>query len=147
MNSNQQPRGTRDPSLVRPWNARPYRQPDPVDGPPRPLGDKRAALQARRQRASSSKVTTGARGNARAFDRLLTSSDSTLAFAIRSTAMGLLVERTHCPPGGPRIVQTMVFDSADGFDRWCTLEPVRFDDPMLYDQLRRHGHEALDGAG
>jgi hypothetical protein len=76
--------------------------------------------------------------------RVLTSTDGSLAFTVLRTSTGLLIERQHCPIAGARTAQMMAFDSAEGFDRWCDCEPVRFDDPKLHDQLRREGHEALD---
>ncbi len=123
----------------------PRRQVDPVDRPARPLGAKRSALQAQRRRQAMAswrtaltRTATGPEG------KVFTSADGTLAFALLSTTTGLLVERRHCPASGPRTAQTMVFEDATQFDRWCESEPVRFNDPMLHGQLRREGHEALD---
>lgn len=124
-------------------NAR--RQVDPIDRPARPLGAKRSALQTQRRRQTIPSLRTGLTKTAAGPEgRVLTSADGTLAFALLSTATGLLVERRHCPVDGPRTAQTMVFDDATQFDRWCESEPVRFNDPMLHGQLRREGHEALD---
>jgi len=79
--------------------------------------------------------------------RLLTSADGTLAFAIRPTAVGLWVERRHFPLSGPRTAHTLMFDSPACFETWCTADPVRFEDPMLYEELRREGHEAFGETG
>ena len=133
----QAPHGARPPN--------PRRQVDPVDRPARPLGAKRSALQAQRRRQAMASWRTGlTRTIAGPEGRMLTSADGTLAFALLSTTTGLLVERRHCPANGPRTAQTMMFDDATQFDRWCESEPVRFNDPMLHGQLRREGHEALD---
>jgi hypothetical protein len=119
------------------------RRMDRIDEPARPLGAKRAALQLRRQsapvaaEAKEHRTDTGV--------RTLASRDATVAFALRATAFGLLIERTQRQAVGTRLVQTMVFEDQPTFDRWCDSEPMRFEDPMLYDRLRREGHEALGG--
>lgn len=121
------------------------RQCDPIDQPARRLGVKRFALQAQRRRHSLSawrKHPTGRSPSAKG--RVITSEDGTLAFAVVRTSRGLLVERRHWPAEGLRIAQTMLFDSAATFDRWCESEPARFDNPRLHSQLRREGHEMLD---
>ena len=119
------------------------RRMDRIDEPARPLGAKRAALQLRRQsapavaEAKDQRTVTG--------ERTLASKDARVAFAMRATAFGLLIERTQRQAVGTRLVQTMVFEDQPTFDRWCDSEPMRFEDPMLYDRLRREGHEALGG--
>lgn len=121
------------------------KQPDPIDQPSRPLGVKRRALHARRQRQS---IAAWRAGLAKSADTrttaVLMSADGAIAFAVIRTTKGLMVERRHCSPAGLQFAQTMVFDSAAVFDQWCDLEPVRFEDPKLHAQLRREGHEALD---
>ena len=114
------------------------RRRDSVDEPARPLGKKRAALQAQRRRSPMRVESVPAACK-------IVSTDATLAFGLRRTPSGLLVERSHCPRRGARVVQTMLFDSASGFDRWCDSEPVRFENPLLHAQLRREGHAVLDG--
>lgn len=119
---------------------------DRIDEPARPLGAKRAALQIRRQRSAHPATRPTAKDDAsRAGKRTLVSKDNAVAFNLRATTLGLLIERTQSQPLGARLVQTMVFTDADSFDRWCASEPIRFEDPVLYDQLRREGHEALGG--
>ncbi|HEV6967934.1 hypothetical protein [Roseateles sp.] len=112
------------------------------------LPTKRAKLHARRfphltsaWRAGLSLKAGGPGGH------LLTSRDGTLAIAIRSTPVGLWVERRHCPLSGPRTAHTLIFESPATFDKWCAAEPLRFDDPILYDALRREGHEAFGEPG
>ena len=112
---------------------------DPI---PRPLGAKRSALQARKHRHATLLWhvglvrTTGADGAC-----LLTSTDGTTAFAISRTTTALVVEKRHCPLEGPQTSHVMLFENGAAFDRWCDIEPTRFDDPLLCDQLRRRGHE------
>jgi hypothetical protein len=119
------------------------RRMDRIDEPARPLGAKRAALQLRRQ---SRPAAGTAKGQRTGDDGLtLASKDAMVAFALRATAFGLLIERTQRQVVGTRLVQAMVFADRTTFDRWCDSEPMRFEDPMLYDRLRREGHEALGG--
>lgn len=120
---------------------------DPVDQPPRPLGAKRSALLAQRRGRTSACTHGGRTGSVLGHDgKVLSSASASLAFALLPTRAGLLVERRHCPSEGPRSAQTMVFRDIAMFDRWCDAEPLRFSDPMLHDQLRREGHEALGGS-
>lgn len=119
---------------------------DHIDEPARPLGAKRAALHIRRQRSTHPAARSSAKSTANQREvRTLVSRDTSVTITLRSTALGLLIERTQGQPVGARLVQTMVFTDAESFDRWCASEPIRFEDPVLYDQLRREGHEALGG--
>ena len=119
---------------------------DRIDEPARPLGAKRAALQIRRQRTAGPVVRPAAKDRAnQQDDRTLVSKDASVTFTLRATTLGLLIERAQGQHLGARLVQTMVFAEAGSFERWCASEPIRFDDPVLYDQLRREGHEALGG--
>lgn len=120
---------------------------DRIDEPARPLGAKRAALQIRRQRSARPAVRPTSKNDAnhKEGERTLASKDNAVAFTLRATSLGLLIERTQGQSVGARLVQTMVFADRDTFDRWCASEPIRFEDPVLYDQLRREGHEALGG--
>lgn len=122
------------------------RQLDPIDRPARPLGAKRFALQAQRQRHSTVAWRTSLTRNTKGSQgRVITSADGTLAFAVIRTASGLLIERRHWPAAGLRVAQTMTFDDVTDFDRWCDTEPLRFEEPQLHAQLRREAHEVLDG--
>ncbi len=115
---------------------------DRIDELPRPLGAKRAALLLRRQNAATGHDVEQRTG---AGALTLASKDATIVFTLRATAVGLLIERTQRHAVGARLVQAMVFADQPAFDRWCDAEPMRFEDPMLYDRLRREGHEALGG--
>jgi hypothetical protein len=115
---------------------------DRVDEPARPLGAKRAALQIRRKRPAG---RTGGSKTA-SFDagtRTLVSQDKTVAFTLRATALGLVIERTQRQVVGTSLLQVLVFTEQTAFDRWCEFEPMRFEDALLCSRLRREGHAAL----
>jgi hypothetical protein len=146
MSTECRPSAASSPAPIEPSSPRAKRRIDRIDEPARPLGAKRAALQVRRQRTARPAARPTARDDANhENEQSLISKDNAVAFKLRATALGLLIERTQSQPVGARLVQTMVFADVDSFDRWCTSEPIRFEDPVLYDQLRREGHEALGG--
>ena len=117
---------------------------DRIDEPARPLGAKRAALQLRRSRNSVAR--DAAKPQASGPETLsLMSRDGSVGFVIRALPHSLLVERTQYHALGARLVQCMAFGDQGTFDRWCESEPMRFEDAVLYDQLRREGHGALGG--
>jgi hypothetical protein len=114
---------------------------DPMDGP-RTLGAKRYALQAQKLRRAVLEWHVGlARTDCGHDSGLLVSKDGTTAFAISRRRSGLFVEKRHCPTSGPRTSHAMIFANELIFDQWCDVEPTRFGDPLLCDQLRRRGHE------
>lgn len=115
------------------------RRVDPIDAPARPLGSKRLALIAKRTNAAAS---TSARSSNRvaAGDTLLANHDGSVTFLLRTTSYGLLMERTQRQASGMRLVQTMVFHDVKSFDLWCAVEPLRFDDGLLFSKLGRAGH-------
>jgi outer membrane murein-binding lipoprotein Lpp len=146
MSTECRPSAASSPAPIELSSPRSKRRIDRIDEPARPLGAKRAALQVRRQRTARPAVRPTARDDAnRENERSLISKDNAVAFNLRATALGVLIERTQGQPVGARLVQTMVFADVDSFDRWCASEPIRFEDPVLYDQLRRQGHEAFGG--
>ena len=115
---------------------------DPIDAPARPLGSKRLALIAKRANAAASTSNRHAVRIA-AGDTLLANHDGTVTFLLRATSYGLLMERTQRQTSGMRLVQTMVFYDVKSFERWCAVEPLRFDDGLLFSKLGREGHAAF----
>ena len=116
---------------------------DRIDEPARALGAKRAALHLRRQQRSPARAQPTA-ADAAAGALCLVSPANQLGFTLRATPVGLLIERTQHQAQGAHLVQTMVFADAAAFERWCASEPIRFDDPVLYERMRRAGHDAFD---
>lgn len=41
------------------------------------------------------------------------------------------------------LVQMMVFGDVKSFDHWCEVEPLRFEDGLLFSKLVREGHAAF----
>jgi hypothetical protein len=144
MSTECQPPETSPPAAVEPFPTIGKRHLDRIDEPARPLGAKRGALQLRRRGSSVPAICRNVNPSD-AGAQILASKDARVIFALRATAVGLLIERTQRPVVGTRLVQVMVFVDLPAFDRWCDSEPIRFEDPMLYAQLRREGYGALGG--
>lgn len=62
---------------------------------------------------------------------------SILKFALRRIAGGLYVEREELPRKGTRTSISLEFSGQDEFERWWDDDPCRFDDPLLYQRVRR----------
>ena len=107
------------------------------------LGPKAAVLQARRQQRLATRPGTVSSSEAGV---RLSTSDAAVTFLMRGVGSALYLERTQRRPLGTHMVQSMIFDSADEFKRWCDAEPLRFDDPNLHLRLRRHGEEFFGDA-
>jgi hypothetical protein len=141
MNNLQLPEVTPSASAVVPRRSV-KRRIDPIDALARPLGSKRLALIAKRTNAAASTSDRNAVRIA-AGDTLLANLDGTVTFLLRATSYGLLMERTQRQASGMRLVQTMVFHDVKSFDLWCAVEPLRFDDGLLFSKLGREGHAAF----
>lgn len=112
---------------------------------PRPLTPLAATLLARRRTrlAGSDSPDHGADG-AEPPDHFSTQ-DGKVSYALSTVDAGLLVHRTVCRQVQLQLVQTFHFTDAGVFDRWCKADSLRFEEPLLWEQLRRRGHELLDG--
>ena len=117
---------------------------DPIDAPARPLGSKRSALFAKRADASPSTARRNAALVA-AGDTFLSANTGSVTFLLRATSYGLLMERTQGQGASTQLVQTMVFGDVKSFDHWCAVEPLRFEDGLLFSKLVREGHAAFAG--
>ena len=65
----------------------------------------------------------------------------TVSVALQRFERGLFVTREENPSTGPRTLVVLSFDDLSGFERWCADDPIRFDQPVLHQQVRRHGEE------
>ncbi|MBK7615600.1 MAG: hypothetical protein IPJ08_14415 [Burkholderiales bacterium] len=111
----------------------------------RPLSPKATALHLRRQRAATLKLakqapSTNPDPNG---PLLLSSEDGALSFSLQVTPAGFYVERTQRRPLDAHLVQAMLFEELEAFLSWCEADPVRFDHPLVYLRLRRHGNAHL----
>jgi hypothetical protein len=70
--------------------------------------------------------------------RSVRSGDGALVVTMQRTSHGIFVERVIQRPGTSRVVQDVVFGTADQFRRWCDADRARFDYPLLYANLARH---------
>ena len=115
---------------------------DPIDAPARALGAKRLALVMKR--AASAALADGRNAaHAATGDSLLVSGNGAVTFLLRTTNYGLLMERTQRQGASIRLVQMMVFFDEKSFDFWCAVEPLRFEDGLLFNKLVREGHAAF----
>ena len=71
------------------------------------------------------------------------SADGTARISLIPCAKGIYVERAYLVPGTAQVVQSMAFAEEQSFLRWCEANELKFDDPLLYKQLRRIGCELL----
>lgn len=115
---------------------------DPIDAPARALGAKRSALVMKR---ADSAALAAARSTAPSTkgDSLLMSADGSVSVLLRATNYGLLMERTLRQGASMRLVQTMMFRDEKSFEFWCAVEPLRFEDGLLFNKLVREGHAAF----
>lgn len=64
-------------------------------------------------------------------------------FLLQRVAGGVYVEREAMPRRGLHTVQSILFEDADSFVRWCDSDTLRFEHPLVHTQLRQHGCELL----
>jgi hypothetical protein len=67
------------------------------------------------------------------------SDDGAVTFRLAATKRGVFVERVQLRRGSPRVSQSAVFADDLSFNRWCDADRVRFDYPVVYVNLKRHG--------
>ncbi|MEF7612646.1 hypothetical protein V4F39_01905 [Aquincola sp. MAHUQ-54] len=67
--------------------------------------------------------------------------DGVLRFVLRRVAGGLYVEREELPRRGTRTSISVEFKDREGFERWCSDDPSRFNSPLLHRQVCRSADE------
>lgn len=73
------------------------------------------------------------------------SDDGDVCFRLRQTRFGLWVQRERRRKDSrARLVQSVVFSDAGGFSRWCDVDSVRFDYPIVFSIIRREGGALLE---
>ena len=61
--------------------------------------------------------------------------------ALQRQACGVLLELEECRLVGPRVVVVTSFTQASSFQDWCADDPLRFEEPIVHQQVRRHAEE------
>lgn len=69
------------------------------------------------------------------------SEDGRVRVQVKGTPTGIFVERSHLHQASALVVVDMHFDDVHRFDAWCDADPARFDYPMLFLSLKRHGSD------
>lgn len=82
-------------------------------------------------------AATGDRG------AVIESDDGAVCFALKVAGGRLFIERTHRSQAGRMAVQCLLIGGRDEFQRWCEVEPTRFENPVVFDRLWRYGDEVL----
>jgi hypothetical protein len=101
-------------------------------------------LQARRHDASLRRRAIAAKRQPSSVgDAQVCTEDGRLTFLLSRSARGLFVRRIEHEEAGIVTVQCLVISSMEAFRRWCDVEPARLAHPVLFDQLRRYGDDAL----
>ncbi|MFO1219603.1 MAG: hypothetical protein U1E89_14650 [Burkholderiaceae bacterium] len=111
---------------------------------PRPVAGKHALLHARRLREREAGPIDSASIDEGSALRLRTG-DGAVVLVLRSSPSGLVVERIQRRPLGACFMQSFLFTDREGFDSWCEADAIRFDEPVVYDRLRREGRARLGG--
>jgi hypothetical protein len=108
----------------------------------RPFGDKVTALQRRRRTTlAARRAANGAGANT----ITLSSADATVAFHLATVTRGLLLERVQHRPVGTMLRQILLLHDRKEFEAWCTVEPLRLEEPATWARLRRAGDGVFDG--
>jgi hypothetical protein len=72
--------------------------------------------------------------------REVASPDGTIAFSLKRTALGVHVERREFS-GGSRVTQSSLFKTREDFERFCDIDPLRFEHPHTYQLVKRAFHD------
>lgn len=76
---------------------------------------------------------------------ILRSGDGALVVTMLRTADGMFLERAIQRPGMSRVVQAVVFGTAEQFRRWCDADQARFEYPLLYASMTRNADAIFSG--
>lgn len=101
-------------------------------------GTHRDGLAARARKAAAARNKEGHRS------AVVESDDRAVSFLLAGIGGRLFIERTHRSLAGTMAVQCLLIGGREEFLRWCEVEPVRFEHPVVFDRLWRYGDEVLD---
>jgi len=110
---------------------------------PRPQTVRTAALMTQRRSRPTRKAQPAAASGEMPPELSLQTFDNRVTYVLRGNADSLLLQRTSCRRADAQLLQTFHFTTVEAFDRWCESALLRFDEPHLWDQLLRAGHELL----
>ena len=113
---------------------------------PRPQTARTAALLARRRSRPTRPSPPESAGGEAQPDLCLQTADNRVTYVLRCTADSLLLQRTSWRRADAQLLQTFHFTKVDAFDLWCEADILRFEEPHLWAQLLRTGHDLLGGA-
>ncbi|MCV2367012.1 hypothetical protein [Roseateles oligotrophus] len=105
------------------------------------LGPKAAELHARRLRLTMAQSARASNMAVPGGQFALTSEDGSIRFLLQASAAGLYLERHQQVSPTEQYALCMIFETSELFARWCDSEPIRFEHPVLYSQLRRQGED------
>jgi hypothetical protein len=105
------------------------------------LGPKAAELHARRLRLRMTQSARPSNVAEPGGQLALTNEDGSISFLLQASAVGLYLEHRQQVSLTEQYVQCMIFESSELFSRWCDGDPVRFEHPILFGQLKRLGED------
>jgi hypothetical protein len=73
--------------------------------------------------------------------REVSSHDGVVRFLLERLATGVRVEREEVRPSGSRVTHSVLLANAFAFERFCSADPLRFEYPLIYQQIRREFHD------
>jgi hypothetical protein len=113
---------------------------------PRPQKAFTAALMARRRTRPRSDTQTATADDATPPGVSLQTSDNRVTYLLRGGTQSLLLQRASCRRPDVQLLQTFHFTKIEAFDLWCESDLLRFEEPHLWTQLLRAGHDVLGGS-
>ena len=75
-------------------------------------------------------------------NRAASSATGQIRVALHRNACGVLLEIEDRRLNGPHVVVVTAFTGASSFEDWCANDPLRFEMPIVHQQIRRDA-EAL----
>ena len=113
---------------------------------PRPQTVRTAAMMSQRRIHQTSKAQPATASGEAPPGVNLQTIDNRVTYVLRCTADSLLLQRTSWRRADAQLLQTFHFTKVDAFDLWCEADILRFEEPHLWAQLLRTGHDLLGGA-
>ena len=84
----------------------------------------------------------GAAAHLKPRNRATSGATGQIRVALHRNACGVLLEIEDRRSNGPHVVVVTAFTGASSFEDWCINDPLRFEMPIVHQQIRREA-EAL----